>query len=99
MRGPGPTESNRGLATGPADAHLVVPGVMVATATAATHRRPLIPDDGPNASGANAAPTLTVLEQARELTAERRRSEGLLLASSRELAGPSLRPRPKEQHV
>jgi hypothetical protein len=42
--------------------------IAVAIATAALHRRHPVPDDGPDAPGANAAPTLTVLHQARELT-------------------------------
>jgi MFS family permease len=46
-------------------------GVMVAiaNATAALHRRHPVRDDGPNAPGAKASPTLAVLDRARELTA------------------------------
>jgi hypothetical protein len=41
--------------------------IAIAIATAALHRRHPVPDDGPDAPGANAAPTLPVLHQAREL--------------------------------
>jgi hypothetical protein len=41
--------------------------VAIAIEIAALHRRHPVPDDGPDAPGANAAPTL--LHQARELTA------------------------------
>jgi hypothetical protein len=36
--------------------------VAIAIATAALHRRHPVSDDGPDASGANAAPRLAVLE-------------------------------------
>jgi hypothetical protein len=57
--------------TGTADGYLVTAGVMVviAIATVALHRRHPVPDDGPDAPGANTAPRLAVLDQARELTA------------------------------
>jgi hypothetical protein len=67
--GPGAAAARSATTTGTADGYLVTAGVIIAIATAALHRRDPVPDTGPSAPGGNASPQLTVLDQARELTA------------------------------
>jgi hypothetical protein len=90
------------LAIGTTDGYLVTAGVIVAIARAiaALHRRHPVP------TTVRTLPARTRRREWRCWTkhVNRRRyewpcSEELLLGSGQELAGPSVRPRPKEQHV